>query len=644
MKKMRPWLLYLLPIFCQAQTPSKAGETNLNALFDDDIKKDDTYKIVTSATFPKSEFAARRSTKTLTYSKDLKLENNNLKAILDDTAYSETEKIAFIQDVLADTSRDVFEYVCYKSIGFWRSSPKATELIEGYFKSKAFEKSDDTFIKYKHFEFRTRNLYPDAYDSIVDYFKKTLGLTRKKRYVHEADLLYRLIKLGKEREALQYLELLIKEYLNGQADVIHFDLQDAPSFEKNVFDLLCFSNDQEIAKKATDLLFEVLGSKDPHSDLIALSAWLDRTKHIKLLEKWFAHYETVNFSPADLKEEHEMLYYINVVPEGSDCFRFMDRNVLLGEVKGREMWKKFVKIMPYRELYADDVYPLRILEIAFRDASLTVPEMRTMLFQCPRGEKFYEDKDYYGLYKGRFLQLLCKAYPNRKVPKTDFDKLQLNKILNYTTPLRITEKDLEVKPADIFLTREGINTMLHVLNSLAKSTRLTGIELTEKERFYLSLQPVEGCIFNFFRKNNRLIAFDAESAAIPVNYVNFFETEFHPVLHKAGINDIEISQTVTKIKNDEYHYKVYMRCGEITYLYECTEHKTDWYNPARLVKMINLCLMQKKSPLRLVEVDTGDQTANFILIEPAKVKPLLDKYNIPCTAISWEYDFFRNAH
>jgi hypothetical protein len=650
MKKIIFVLLPFLSQACGGQTSSNPKD--LNTIFDNAIRKDTTLNVVRTTLFPKVERPAKVP-KTLTYSSKLKLYDDELRAILDDTAFSEADKIAWIKQALADTSRDAFEYMYSRSIKFWRSSKETTKLIEQYFASKAFEHSDKYYIKYKHFEFFTNSLYPQAYDSIVQYFNKRDTLAIK--YPNEGRLVHVLLKLGKEKEALHYLEILINDCLKGKIKTNTLDIKAFPLFTQtdpaeNVFEHFCFSNNPEIAEKATDLLFQLLESYDYDTyNLYPLTAFLDRARHIKLLEKRFKHFAAIDFSKLDPNKttsaDRKLLHA--AVPENYSFFSFMySSSLMLGEVQGRAIWQKFVETMPYWNMYGQpfEMSQMYILENSFRDTSLSQKEMRTMLMQCKKTERLFNNFDGNGSYKARFLQLLCKAYPDKKVPKEDFEKLQLSKILRYTHPLQITSYDLNVVVLRKNLTPAATDSLVNNISSFSKKANLPAIHLTKKERFLLSRKSAEGALFDWFSKNNRMIGFDAEGSSIPTNYIELFEEEFEPLLQKAGITNIDISQTTTKISNDFYHYKIYVKCGDVIYLHEHKEEGTDWYNQQRLSKMLNLCLMQIKSPLRLVEAESGDQTVNIILCEPRTLKPLLTKYRINSWAVTREDDFMNAGH
>ncbi len=100
-------------------------------------------------------------------------------------------------------------------------------------------------------------------------------------------------------------------------------------------------------------------------------------------------------------------------------------------------------------------------------------------------------------------------------------------------------------------------------------------------------------------------------------------------------------ETQTTAGETEYYYKVFVKYSEseYTYVFEYQEEETDWYQPQRLVKMINLCLIDQQTPLRLIEVNTYDQSALFVLSEPSKILSLFDKYSIKYGAVNFRDEF-----
>ncbi len=180
----------------------------MNARFDSLVIADTTVDIIRTNEFPESQYVNKKvdkaGTAQLKYSPDKELTLFSLLEVLDAPKYTEKAKIDFIKDALADTSRNAFLFLNHFDIDFWRTSPEATQLIEGYFKRMAFEKNGKP---YEYFAFRTKSLYPEAYQLIRDYIARRDTL--KNKYEDEGDLVYRLAVLGKEDEAVKFLDILV---------------------------------------------------------------------------------------------------------------------------------------------------------------------------------------------------------------------------------------------------------------------------------------------------------------------------------------------------------------------------------------------------------------------------------------------------
>ncbi|WP_158963442.1 hypothetical protein [Myroides fluvii] len=641
MKRILTSILALFPFLGKGQTNSTLQGSQLDSLFDKVILKDSGYPVKKVDIFPLSEIKQKQTGTKLVYSPTQKLWDDNLRVILDNDHYTAQEKIAFIKEALNDESRDAFESINRRSIRFWSASKEAEDLIEGYFKQKNFEASEDPDVRFTHFEFRTKSLLPDAYDLIVQYFNERDTLEQK--YPDEGDLVYRLIQLNKEEEAITYLTLLVDDYLAKKIKRLNLGSQNPPLYDGYVFEFLCFSENKEIAQKATHLLFYLLERSNLESyNLYPLTSYLDQERHLRMLEKRFDYYRTFDFSPIDLNqlEEGEDIRYSKRVPEAYFYFSFMGNDALkLGERKGREIWTTFVETMPYWISIKNnfETQQLAMLQCAFKDATLTVEEKKNFLIQAEKTKQFFNQRDYYGERNTRFLQLVLAAYPDRKIPREDFDRMQLNQVLPYSFPLAIPDHMLESNPNRTGADEQNKDQVVVDLNHFAKKMNWNPIEVTDRAGYYLSLESVESIILDFFRKNKRLVWFDAEG--FTGDYVAFFEENFLPVLESSNLTDIQISQQSKQVEEDDYQYEIYIKNSVNTYLFDYTEHGTDWYQPQRLVKMLNLSLMDSKSSLRFVQVDSGDQTVIYLLATPSEIKPLLDAYGLHSFAISYDDDF-----
>ncbi len=139
-------LAAILSMLTMCTVPQKNGRITyeLNARFDSLVIADTTVDIIRTNEFPESQYVNKKvdkaGTAQLKYSPDKELTLFSLLEVLDAPKYTEKAKIDFIKDALADTSRNAFLFLNHFDIDFWRTSPEATQLIEGYFKRMAFEK------------------------------------------------------------------------------------------------------------------------------------------------------------------------------------------------------------------------------------------------------------------------------------------------------------------------------------------------------------------------------------------------------------------------------------------------------------------------------------------------------------------------
>lgn len=624
---------------CQTEINSRRSDR-----FDQVIKMDKDFQIDENSEIPKSLTIDKiESESPLVYSEEINFWNDNLKEILDNPRFSELQKIELIETVLNDSSRDVFNNIRGKAISYWLQSKEVKKLIDNYFTEKNYQISDDLNEKYKYFEFKTKSLYPETYELITDYFENrpNKGL----RYKYEGDLVYRLVQLNKHQEALHYLEILIEEYINGNSTHLpEIGSRNDYFHDGYVFDFLCFSDQTEIKKKATNLLFYLLENKDYGTYyLYPLTAYLDLNRHIKLLEKRFEYFKTVDFSPIkdyasnpDIKNN-----WRNLVPKANAFYDFIFINSIhLGKTKGKELWQTFKETMPYWNLYQSiEMNQMYILENCFQDRSLTQSDKINILKEAKLTKRLFEDRDLYGSYKARFLNLLVKTFPDKDISKQIHYELGLDGFIEYSYLQNITEDDLEPNPFRKKLEPNQIDEIVNDINRYAESYKIQPIELTDQNRFSYSIGSPEALIFDFFHKRDLMSWFDAESSMSPTNYKEFYELEFKKVLEENTQLELNVRSKSEQTDEDYFKYEIHVNSEYKNYTYRYEEHGTDWYNPQRLVKMINLQLINSGEKKRLVSVDSGDQTAIFILSEPNVLKELLSKYDIDCWAVTYGDEF-----
>jgi hypothetical protein len=79
------------------------------------------------------------------------------------------------------------------------------------------------------------------------------------------------------------------------------------------------------------------------------------------------------------------------------------------------------------------------------------------------------------------------------------------------------------------------------------------------------------------------------------------------------------------------------------YLFEFT-NRSDWYEVKPLVKAINLALKGLESDLRLIFLDSQDQTTLLGLFNPNKFIPLANEINMYSYAVDYNDGLMKNDY
>lgn len=637
MRKLVPFLLSLCPLVMKAQNSKTSGDL-INAQFDKLILNDQKRKIEKATAIPPKAVIFQCSDSIPAYTSKMEPGDGVLKSILENPGYTEASKIQFIKDALADTEREGVTCFNYEPCNFWRSSKEATAMINAYFDSKQFENAKEEDIRYRRLMFVTQSQLPESYQMIVDYFKNRPNLPVK--YHNEADLVYWLVQMGKDEEALNFLELLVEDLIQGRVkyltSVIRYRV-----FEKgNLFDVLCLSENEAAAKRATDLLFHLLLHKDYETTyLYKLTSYLDKERHEQMLDKWFAYYSSLDFSGVDPKELETKGWNAvrKSVPECDGYASFMSSNwIYLLTKHGQKYWEEVASKSIYTQKRSGgstfEEKQLELLEILWRNFPFTDGELQQMLFQVIKTENLFKPQ-----YGERYLQLVSMAYPDRKMPKADFDKLQLGKLLAYSVPLKINAyKKKEIKKP-VFIMPEGkIKDLVADLNNVAVKSNLPEIRLTKLTKFLIAISHPYTVIHDFLRANNLVLGFYREDGEVPTDYVHLFKDKFQQVVRVQNCNHFTIGQVTKSISENEYDYSLFVKYNKSIYKLEYAEEGThDYTDMQRLVKMLNVCLIDNKEKKRFIGM-YSDAFHNFLLMEPAVAMPLSKKYNLGLFAIEEE--------
>jgi hypothetical protein len=192
---------------------------------------------------------------------------------------------------------------------------------------------------------------------------------------------------------------------------------------------------------------------------------------------------------------------------------------------------------------------------------------------------------------------------------------------------------------------EKIHELVADLNSVAVKCDLPEIRLNKLSKFLISDRLPGNVIDEFLRMNNLIIEFtryiDAPEGA-HIDYVKLVKNNFSQIVNAQHCNDFTIGQVTEPVNSNEHNYNLFVKYNKSGYNHTWTEQDTTIYtdperivkidDPQRLVKMLNLCLIENKEKKRFIARISG-VGYEFVLMEPAAIMPLSKKYNLGFFAI-----------
>ena len=402
---------------------------------------------------------------------------------------------------------------------------------------------------------------------------------------------------------------------------------------------MCLSENEAVAKRATELLFHLLLNKSHETHVLyPLTAYLDKERHNQMLDKWFAYYSALDFSKIDLKELQIDGWKAvkKAVPECDDYVSFMSGNwrYLIGK-HGAKYWEELLSKSIYTQKkngwpFEED--ELHLLEILFKNFPYSDRELQQMLLQAIKTENLFKEK-----YREKYLRLVSMAYPDRNVPRADFDKLKLGKFITYSVPLKIEAYKKKVIKTPVFIMpEEKINELVADLNSIAIKSQLPEVKLNKLTKFLIATSYPYKVINDYLRANNLNLGFYREDGGTPTDYVKLFKDVFVQVVIAQHCGHFTVGQVTKTIKKDFYNYNLFVKYNRSLYRFTYSEEgTTDYTDMQRLVKMLNLCLIDSKEKKRFIGM-YSDAFHEFILMEPAIIMPLSKKYKLGLYAIEEE--------
>lgn len=549
------------------------------------------------------------------------------KELLDNPYYTDQEKIRYL--------KNAYHFKCdfcgieEKVIEFWKKNNEAKQVMDTLFSKAPCTSSNDPRDYYRYFNFITNNALPGSVEMMEEYIRNRPALKLKHGYEHE--LIYRLILAGKEKEALDFLKVLVTEYKEGKVKDLYYGDRE---FDTNVFDLLCFSNNSAIRSEALKLTWSYY---EASSELIELVWYLDKQNLIHYLQKKFQYYTTLDLGKIDSAgQQHKQDQKLPETPDTIQAYmRFMFRNSSwLGKVIGKQLWAEYNVRLPYWEFYTGEhifFYQLDMLEGAFYDSTLTQAERRQMLLDLKRKDfkSIFKLPDPSNHVRGRqysrlmdqYLRLIKQVYPDGNIPPDDVTRLNLCELTKCTTPITFPQ---EAKARNVF--------DIHELVADTKKYELGTVQLKPALPDYWCFKWSQ----EEFDDNFNWVFQQTAFRQVEPNYDDkeLFDKYFKFLLGQKGITDIVIKESYKKVANGYFH-QVYTCSPEAACKKEFISNGNGSYGaPLGLVKMINLLLIKKGVKERLIEIRTDyrylQPRIEYGLLEPEKLYQFMSKYHRSC--------------
>jgi hypothetical protein len=535
----------------------------------------------------------------LIYDPDKKYNSGFFKEITSSKIYSEDEKINFLKKSIAANNYSYFEYgYSFASKVFLEEKSLALFLFEHYKQ----EDSKDPERIFRHLEFSVINQLPNSKELIDAYLKERNSYKRK--YLWETTLPVYLSRLGYHEEAVDLLEFFVNEQEKGNIKSI----QDGYHEEKsNPFAVIGLLGNQELAKRVNRLAFRyfknvTLGYTSSLSEYLR---YIDLSEYKNCLTFWLKKYPEL-----DQSDQSNINGYRSLLG---------GQGRYVAEDMGMDYWKLFLNS---RELWEADEYERTIIDVAHFVMSPSLPE---------------QDKK----------EIIAYTLNNVNYLSPDNDRTDSFTLRRYIpiilkTKEGISEKEMEEYIPAKYKTYGGWNYILReshnsqnepnsdkIKSDFVEAKLIEDFQVDAYTLFQRSLGQFS--IYKFLNLTNRIIWFDAEGGMFPLHYKELFEEYFRSVLKTSGLSDFRFSESRERLER-ECKYTLGFQLGKAAYKTTFTE-RTDWYNVSNMSLIINRCLIDANSDLRLISVDTGDQSALLGLFNPDSFIPLMLKYNIRCWAV-----------
>lgn len=604
----------------QVQEPVKtksSSEMNQSYIevFDNIVYRDETK--IDISNYNGSNNQEIKASKELIYDNSKDYDSQFNEKVICTESIPEESKLKFVKDALKDSNKNIFKHLYGSDCPCLKTQPKLSQLFYDHFKEIS-QKTSDRYEKYQFLQFVTKNELDDDLELINRYFKDRNNLEDKFR--GETKLPINLIRKGKIKEALNLVEMFVNDHKNGVIKSIH----DGSHYEKeNVFALLYFNGNEQIRKKTLDLAFDYY-NRITRGYTYSLSLFLkqvDPKRYNTSIENWLSKYE-----------EMDTTIYSN---NNGYCSLLGSDGRIIAEKEGINYWNKYLQSEPR---WKDS-------NVSFEQSMLDIAEA------CMKGISNNNDKE-------AILNYILQNHRYFKSDETFKDSRYLNKFLSilYISNTNISEERIESYLPERY---KQYGTWKYAWKEIiAPQNNLKQMELEEKIGIYVKhgfntsegLDEYDKFIYSIgrlhdydlIRETGNTIWFDTEGGMFPLDYKELFNSTFLPVLISNNIEDIGIEEIQTIIEG-QCTYQIKIDNKKQVYQFEFT-NRSDWYEVKPFIKAINLALKDIESELRLIYLDSQDQTTLLGLFNPNKFVPLAKEINMYSYAVDYNDGLMKNDY
>lgn len=576
-----------------------------NARFDKIIKQDEEIKIISSDSVSGTKTLIPKSA--LEY--NIKREYSSQFVLYDfcKRNYKEEDVLKFIEDVFADTTRKDFfaEDLHLLPCNSVKKYASVKNIFIDYYKRNIKLNPNDSKWEQKFFDFQVVNNFPNTLELINNYFENINSDKRKLR--NGQNLIIRLIEIGEEEKALKLLNFYFQKLLVGEIED-NLNLDESISGKDGGL-LLALSQNDEISKKATDLLFQYYKTAKYgiDFDLHQFLVYIDKNRLAQIEKDKFDKYRH-----SDLSDSYNL----------EMCKRSMSQILsLAGEEFGKEIFEYIKGNSEYSFTFSPDI---------LKDKKLTDEEKKDFLTHYKNNSEALRKGSKYTSYDQltQYLILVYNSFPsitNKEVisyipnryRKTSW-QYNWRDAKNYDKLIRFDAPNLEA----VIDCHKDLTEVSIFGDDFPK-------ELNKFQTFRIHSQGglnIPNYLMITFNHSEKVLEFETDDSYGPLDYETLFNQEFSPLLQDEGIYNIQVTKEVTG-DNRDFNYKIQIITEKGIEEFQYSSG-SNWYTPPAFAKALNLSLIKLNTPLRFFQIETGEQVASFGLFEPNKIVPFAKKYDM----------------